>query len=67
MGEGGGEEMKRRYYFSQMGVSFIHANLKDLIEELEIIDKNGLDGDTFELRIVDMSDEEYGKLKEFEG
>lgn len=56
--------MIRRWYFSQMGVSIVHKNLEELVEELGQIDKNGLDGDTFELRIIDMNDEDFKKLKD---
>lgn len=60
-------EKKRRWYFSQMGVMIVHENLEGLIAEIGEIEKNGLDGDTFELKIMDMTDEEFAKLKEFEG
>jgi hypothetical protein len=60
-------EKKRRWYFSQMGVPIVHKDIDGLIGELGEIEKNGLDGDTFELKIMDMTDEEYNKLKEFEG
>ena len=65
--EGKKVEKKRRWYFSQMGVPIVHINLDGLIAEIGEIEKNGLDGDTFELKIMDMTDEEYEKLNEFEG
>ena len=60
-------EKKRRWYFSQSGVPIVHINLDELFQELKEIEQNGLEGDTFELRIIDMTDEEFEKLNEFEG
>lgn len=60
-------EKKRRWYFSQSGVAIVHKNIDELFDEIKEIDKNGLEGDTFELKIIDMTDEEFEKLSEFEG
>ena len=60
-------EKKRRWYFSQMGVSIIHKNIGELVTELMVIDKTGMDGDSFQLKIIDMTDEDHDKLNEFEG
>lgn len=57
-------DKKRRWYIDQMCVACVHKNILELIRELREIEKHGLDGDTFTLKLVDMTDEEFERLQE---
>ena len=58
---------KRRWVIRQMGVPTVHPNIKTLIEEIEQLNKYGMNGDKFELEIKDMEKEQYENLPEFQG
>ena len=58
---------KRRWKVSQMGVECTYKNVDSLIEEIRQFNEYGRDRDAFELVIMDMTDEEYEALPEFEG
>ena len=58
---------KRRWKVSQMGVSCTYKNVDSLIEFIREVNEYGMDNDVFELTIMDMTDEEYEAMPEFEG
>lgn len=59
-------EKKRYVKISQMGVSSI-VPLEMAIEEIREAYENALASDTLEMRFVDLTEDEYEKLPEFQG
>jgi len=60
-------DKKRRWKCSQMGVECWHSDVESQLDELKAFDECGRDGDSFTLTIVDMTDEDFEALPEFEG
>lgn len=58
--------MKEVYRIAINGRGFIAQDKKEVIETIDLF-LDGNKGDTFKVSIEEMSQEEYDKLKEFEG